>query len=368
MRFIDEYRDEKAAKTLSDRIRLETTRPWTLMEICGGQTHTIIKYGIDSLLPETIRLIHGPGCPVCVTPIEMIDKAIRIASRPEVILTSFGDMLRVPGSRSDLLSAKADGGAVRMVYSPLDAVEIARRNPDRQVVFFAVGFETTAPASAMAVWQAERFGILNFSILCAHVLVPPAMNALLSRDGNGIDGFLAAGHVCTVTGYEEYIPIAKRYRVPIVVTGFEPVDILQGIEMTVRQLEAGRTEVENQYARSVRKEGNPAAKRLLSEVFEATDRRWRGIGSIPLSGYRLRPDFREFDAERRFDLSGVRGEESTVCIAGEILQGMKRPGECPAFGTQCNPEHPLGAPMVSSEGACAAYYQYGRFASAEARD
>jgi hydrogenase expression/formation protein HypD len=367
MRFIDEYRDNQTAKKLSDRIRRETTRPWTLMEICGGQTHTIVKYGIESLLPDSIRLVHGPGCPVCVTPVEMIDKAVGIASRTDVIFTSFGDMLRVPGSRGDLLSVKADGGAVRMVYSPLDAVQIARRNPDRQVVFFAVGFETTAPASAMAVWQAERYGIMNFSILCAHVLVPPAMEAILSRRGNGIQGFLAAGHVCTVTGYEAYVPIAGRHGVPIVVTGFEPIDILQGIEMTVRQLEAGRAEVENQYTRSVKREGNHAARRLLSEVFEAADRRWRGIGTIPLSGYRLRPEFGEFDAERRFDLSGVASEESPLCIAGQILQGMKRPRECPAFGAQCNPEHPLGAPMVSSEGACAAYYQYGRYAAAETR-
>ena len=367
MRYIDEYRDEAAARRWAALIRKGTTRPWTLMEICGGQTHTIVKYGIESLLPEEITLVHGPGCPVCVTPIEMIDKAIRIASRSDVIFTSFGDMLRVPGSGKDLLTVKAEGGTVRMVYSPLDALKVARENPGKQVVFFAVGFETTAPASAMAVWQAERLGVGNFSILCSHVLVPPAMRALLSRDGTGVEGFLAAGHVCTVMGYEEYLPIAERFRVPIVVTGFEPVDILQGIEMTVRQLEAGRAEVENQYARCVRREGNRAARLLLSEVFEATDRRWRGIGTIPNSGYRLRPDFSEFDAEKRFDVEGIHSEESPLCISGMVLQGLKRPRECPAFGRECTPERPLGAPMVSSEGACAAYYQYGGLTAADLR-
>jgi len=361
MRFIDEYRDEAAARKYAEAIRRATTRSWTLMEICGGQTHTIVKFGIESLLPAEIELVHGPGCPVCVTPLEIIDKAIEIASRPDVIFCSFGDMLRVPGSCRDLLSVKAEGGNVRMVYSPLDSVKIAQQNPERKVVFFAVGFETTAPANAMAVWQAKRLGLKNFSILCSHVLVPPAMEALLSSRTNLVQGFLAAGHVCTVMGYEEYIPLAAKYNVPIVVTGFEPVDILQGILMTVRQLEEGRCEVENQYARSVRREGNVAAQRLMAEVFETTDRKWRGIGEIPGSGYRLRNDFADYDAERIFDVAGIVAQESPLCIAGLVLQGLKKPHACEAFGTKCTPEHPLGAPMVSSEGACAAYYHYGRF-------
>ncbi|MBI3596458.1 MAG: hydrogenase formation protein HypD [Nitrospirae bacterium] len=360
MRFVDEYRNEATARKYSERIRAIVTRPWTIMEICGGQTHTIVKYGIESLLPEEITLVHGPGCPVCVTPLEMIDKAIAIASRPDVILTSFGDMLRVPGSSKDLLTVKAEGGAVRMVYSPLDALKIAKQNPDKEVVFFAVGFETTAPANAMAVWQAKRLGLINFSILCSHVLVPPAMEALLSSEDHRVQGFLAAGHVCTVMGYEEYVPIAARYRVPIVVTGFEPVDILQGIAMTVQQLEAGRAEVQNQYARSVRREGNVLARQLLSEVFEPTDRAWRGIGEIPMSGYRLNRDYSAYDAETRFDVTGIEARESPLCIAGLVLQGLKKPHDCPAFGAQCTPEFPLGAPMVSSEGACAAYYHFGR--------
>jgi hydrogenase expression/formation protein HypD len=361
MRFIDEYRDAGAARKYADLIRKTTTRPWTLMEICGGQTHTIVKFGIESLLPKEITLVHGPGCPVCVTPLEIIDKAIIIASRPDVIFTSFGDMLRVPGSTKDLLTVKAEGGIVRMVYSPLDAVKIAEQNPGKKVVFFGVGFETTAPANAMSVWQAKRLGLKNFSILCSHVLVPPAMEALLSSPANLVQGFLAAGHVCTVMGFEEYFPIAAKYHVPIVVTGFEPVDILQGVYMTVKQLEEGREEVENQYARSVRREGNVPAQRLLAEVFDVTDRKWRGIGEIPRSGYRLKDEYADYDAEKIFDVGGITAEESPLCIAGLVLQGLKKPHECAAFGTQCTPERPLGAPMVSSEGACAAYYHYGRF-------
>jgi hydrogenase expression/formation protein HypD len=360
MRYIDEYRDREAAAKFAAMIRGITTRPWTLMEICGGQTHTIVKYGLESLLPKELTLVHGPGCPVCVTPLELIDKAIAIASRPDVIFTSFGDMLRVPGSSCDLLSVKAAGGNVRIVYSPLDAVMLAQQTPDRHVVFFAVGFETTAPPNAMAVTQAKRLGLKNFSILSSHVLVPPAMEALLSSPANLVQGFLAAGHVCTVMGYEEYIPIAARYHVPIVVTGFEPVDILQGIYMTVRQLEEGRSEVENQYVRSVRREGNIPARQLIREVFRTSNRKWRGIGEIPMSGYRLAPGYEDFDAERRFSVEGISAVESPLCIAGVVLQGLKKPHECPAFGKECTPERPLGAPMVSSEGACAAYYHYGR--------
>ena len=307
-----------------------------------------------------MTLVHGPGCPVCVTPLELIDRAIAIARRPEVIFTSFGDMLRVPGSQTDLLSVKAQGGDVRMVYSPLDAVKLAQAHPDRQVVFFAVGFETTAPGNAMAVWQAQQMGLTNFSILCSHVLVPPAMEAILGSPGNQVQGFLAAGHVCTVMGTGNTSRIAEKYRVPIVVTGFEPLDLLQGIYMTVRALEEGRWGVENQYTRVVTREGNRPAQKLLAEVFEVSDRQWRGIGPIPRSGYRLRPAYAAFDAEQRFGVGGVTAQESPLCIAGQILQGLKKPHECPAFGGQCTPEHPLGAPMVSSEGACAAYYSYGR--------
>ncbi|MEW6325300.1 MAG: hydrogenase formation protein HypD [Nitrospirota bacterium] len=360
MRFVDEYRDERLARHYAEKIRGAVSRPWTIMEICGGQTHTIVKYGIDALLPGSLTLVHGPGCPVCVTPLEMIDKAIALASHPDVILASFGDMLRVPGSRKDLLTVKAEGGSVRILYSPLDGVALAQRHPDKQVVFFAVGFETTAPATAMAVREARRLGLENFSILCSHVLVPPAIEALLSAETNRVQGFLAAGHVCTVMGYEDYLPLAERYRVPIVVTGFEPVDLLQGVWMAVRQLEAGRADVENQYARSVRREGNRPARQLLAEVFEPAARPWRGIGVIPRGGYRLRDDFAGYDAERRFALSDIAAQESPLCIAGQVLQGLKKPEECPAFGTSCTPERPLGAPMVSSEGACAAYYRYGR--------
>ncbi len=360
MRFVDEYRNEADARKFLHAIARTVTQPWTIMEICGGQTHTLIKSGIDRLLPEAITLVHGPGCPVCVTPLEMIDRAIVIARRPEVIFTSFGDMLRVPGSTTDLLSVKAGGGDVRIVYSPLDAVKLAQKHPDRQVVFFAVGFETTAPANAMAVWQASQLGLANFAILCSHVLVPPAMAAILGSPSNLVQGFLAAGHVCAIMGYEEYEPLAAKYHVPIVVTGFEPLDLLQGISMTVSALEAGRYGVENQYVRAVRREGNVPAQRLVNQVFQVTDRAWRGIGTIPQSGYRLRPEFAAFDAEQRFQVGGVTAQESPLCIAGQILQGLKKPHQCPAFGTLCTPEHPLGAPMVSAEGACAAYYQYGR--------
>ena len=360
MRFIDEYRDGATARRYAEEIKRIATRSWTLMEICGGQTHSIVKSGIESLLPANLRLVHGPGCPVCVTPLEIIDKAIAIAERRDVIFASFGDMLRVPGSRSDLLAVKAEGGDVRMVYSPLDALNIAKQNPDKKVVFFAVGFETTAPANAMAVKEAKRRHISNFSILSSHVLVPPAVAAILSSSTNRVQGLLAAGHVCTVMGYEEYIPLAHRYRVPIVVTGFEPVDILQGMYMTVMQLEEGRYEVENQYSRFVRKEGNPAALSLLKEVFTVTDRKWRGIGEIAASGFGLAAEYEDFDAEKIFGVESVEVQESNECIAGEVLRGIKRPHECSAFGNACKPEHPLGAPMVSSEGACAAYYHYGR--------
>lgn len=358
MKFIDEYRDAQAARRLAAALARVTTRPWTIMEVCGGQTHAIVKFGVDELLPAGITLVHGPGCPVCVTPVELIDKAVEIAGIPGVAFCSFGDMLRVPGTNGDLLAAKARGGDVRVVYSPLDALALARTHPDRQVVFFAVGFETTAPANAAAVHQARREGLTNFSLLVAHVLVPPAMEAILAAPSNRVQGFLAAGHVCTVMGYEEYAPLAARYHVPIVVTGFEPVDILQGVYMCVRQLEAGRAEVENQYARSVRPAGNEPARRLIAEVFQVVPRRWRGIGEIPGSGWGLRPAYAAFDAEERFGLAGYTVEESSECRSGEVLRGVLRPNECAAFGVRCTPERPLGAPMVSSEGACAAYYRY----------
>jgi hydrogenase expression/formation protein HypD len=357
---VDEYRQEAAVRGVLGAMSRAVTRPWTVMEICGGQTHTLLRSGIDRMIPDRVSVVHGPGCPVCVTPLEQIDRAIAIAKRPETIFTSFGDMLRVPGSGTDLLSVKANGGDVRIVYSPLDAVKIAQAHPGREVVFFAVGFETTAPANAMAVWQAARLGLTNFSIVSSHVLVPPAMEAILGSPDNRIQGFLAAGHVCTVMGYEEYEPIAAKYRVPIVVTGFEPLDLAQGLHMTIAALEEGRHGVQNQYTRSVRREGNLPARRLVGEVFEVCDRPWRGIGVIPASGYRLRPAYAAFDAERRFDVGNVTAVESPLCIAGEILQGVKRPSQCSAFGNRCTPERPLGAPMVSSEGACAAYYRYGR--------
>jgi len=360
VRFVDEYRDAAAAAKLLAALRDTVRQPWTLMEICGGQTHTLIKSGIDRMLPDDVQLVHGPGCPVCVTPVEMIDRAVAIARRPEVLFTSFGDMLRVPGSESDLLTVKSAGGDVRMVYSPLDAVALAERNPDRQVVFFAVGFETTAPANAMAVWRARELGLDNFSILCSHVLVPPAMDAILSSPTNRVQAFLAAGHVCAVMGYHEYEPLAERHRVPIVVTGFEPIDLLQGILMAVSALEEGRWGVENQYVRSVTRAGLAPAQERIAEVFEIADRPWRGIGEIPASGLRLRAAFAHFDAERRFDVGGIHAAEAADCAAGEVLQGLLKPHECPAFGRRCTPEHPLGAPMVSSEGACAAYFAYGR--------
>lgn len=360
MRYIDEYRDAEAAQRYARAIARITTRPWTIMEVCGGQTHAIVKFGVDELLPDKITLVHGPGCPVCVTPVELIDKAIALASRPDVIFCSFGDMLRVPGTDRDLLTVKANGGDVRIVYSPLDALKIAEENPTKQVVFFAVGFETTAPANAMAVYQAAKRNMKNFSLLVSHVLVPPAIEAILSSPNNRVQGFLAAGHVCTVMGYTEYEPIARKYRVPIVVTGFEPLDILQGIYMCIKQLEEGRAEVENQYTRSVRREGNLPAQQLIREVFRVVPRKWRGVGEIPQSGLGLAEKYAEFDAERRFGLADHTVEESSECRSGLVLQGVMKPHECPAFGTRCTPEHPLGATMVSSEGACAAYYRYRR--------
>jgi hydrogenase expression/formation protein HypD len=360
MKYVDEYRDEAAARRLFEAIRRRVTRPWTMMEVCGGQTHTLVKFGIDRMLPDEITLVHGPGCPVCVTPLELIDRAVALARRPDVIFTSFGDMLRVPGSESDLLGVKAQGGDVRIVYSPLDAVRIAEQNPDREVVFFAVGFETTAPANAMAVHQAHLKGIRNFSILCSHVLVPPAMEALLSAPDNRVQGFLAAGHVCAVMGYTEYEPIAERYRIPIVVTGFEPLDLLQGILMTAEMLEEGRWGVENQYTRAVQRDGNQPAQSLVEQVFQVTDRQWRGIGGIPRSGLGLREQYAAHDAAARFGVGTLTAEESSECISGQIMRGLNKPEDCALFGRRCTPEHPVGAPMVSSEGACAAYYLYRR--------
>jgi hydrogenase expression/formation protein HypD len=358
VKYVDEYRSEAHARGLIDAIRQHATRRWAVMEICGGQTHTLMRSGIDALLADRLELVHGPGCPVCVTPLEMIDRAIAIARRPGVIFTSFGDMLRVPGSETDLLAVKAHGGDVRIVYSPLDALRLAQRHPDREVVFFAVGFETTAPANAMAVHHARQLGVGNFSVLVSHVLVPPAMEAILAAPHNRVQGFLAAGHVCAVAGYEDYFAIAERYGVPIVVTGFEPLDLLQGLLMLVRMLESGRVAVENQYSRVVRPEGNRPARAVIDEVFAITDRKWRGIGSIPLSGLALREAYAEFDAERRFGVESIAADEPAECMAGAVLQGLLRPPDCPAFGTRCTPERPLGAPMVSTEGACAAYYQY----------
>jgi hydrogenase expression/formation protein HypD len=362
VKYVDEYRDPHIARALADRIASKVTRPWVLMEVCGGQTHTLMRYGIDELIPPEVELVHGPGCPVCVTPLEMVDRAIRIASLPGVVFTSYGDMLRVPGSASDLFQAKANGAEVRVVYSPMDAVGIARACPDRQVVFFGVGFETTAPANAMAVWQARREGLRNFSMLVSHVLVPPAMRLILNSPSNRVQGFIAPGHVCTVMGYSEYEELANEFRVPIVVGGFEPVDLLEAIHMLVSQLEEGRAEIENQYVRSVSYEGNLAARNIMREVFEVTDRKWRGIGSIQGSGYRLRDDYAAFDAERIFHLEDVTAEEPRECISALVLQGLSKPVDCPAFGTRCTPMMPLGAPMVSAEGACAAYYQYRRHA------
>ncbi|MCU0783142.1 MAG: hydrogenase formation protein HypD [Verrucomicrobia bacterium] len=360
MKYLDEYRDGELAQHFAREIHRITTRPWNIMEVCGGQTHAIVKFGIDELLPKHITLIHGPGCPVCVTSLEIIDKALEIAARPDVIFTSFGDMLRVPGSTMDLLSVKGRGGDVRMVYSPLDAVKLAEQTPAKEVVFFGVGFETTAPATAMAVYQAAQKGLKNFSLLISHVLVPPAIEALMSSPNCRVQGFLAAGHVCSVMGYEEYFPLAKKYRVPIVVTGFEPLDILQGVLMVVQQLESGRAEVENPYARAVRREGNQPAQDLMRKVFKVVHRKWRGLGEIPHSGLGLAEAYAAFDAEKKFGLADHHVEEPKECMAGLVLQGLKKPHECPAFGTRCTPEHPLGATMVSSEGACAAYYRYRR--------
>jgi len=360
VKYVDEYRSSDAVQRCADAIRRATTRPWNIMEVCGGQTHAIVRFGLDEILPREITLIHGPGCPVCVTPIEIIDKAIAIASHPEVIFCSFGDMLRVPGSHRDLLAVKSAGGDVRIVYSPMDAVALARREPQRQVVFFAIGFETTAPANVMAVLQAERLGLENFSVLVSHVLVPPAICAVLDSPQNLVQGFLAAGHVCAVMGVEEYRPIAAKYRTPIVVTGFEPLDILQGVHACVKQLEHGRAEVENQYARVVRDEGNVAALAQIRKVLQTVPRKWRGIGEIPDSGWALREQYARFDADRRFAVEGIVAEEPAECIAGAVLQGHRKPFDCPAFGIRCNPDNPLGAPMVSAEGACAAYYRYRR--------
>ena len=360
MKLREAYRDPEAARRLASAIARTVTRPWTLMEVCGGQTHAIVRYGLDRLLPDRIALVHGPGCPVCVTPVEYIDKAIEICARPGVTLCSFGDMLRVPGTGGDLLAAKARGGDVRVVYSPLDALSLARAEPGRHVVFFAVGFETTAPANAMAVYRARREGIANFSMLISHVLVPPAMRALLEAPTNRVQGFLAAGHVCTVMGYDEYEPIAAQYGVPIVVTGFEPLDILEGVLLCVRQLEAGRSEVENQYTRSVRREGNRPAQDIIRTVFKVVPRFWRGIGEIAASGFGLADDYRAFDAERRFGPVQTAAEVAAECISGLVLRGERKPSECPAFGIRCTPDRPLGVTMVSGEGACAAYYRYRR--------
>jgi hydrogenase expression/formation protein HypD len=364
MRFLDEYRDGATVAKLVRAIEARVTRPWTIMEVCGGQTHTIVKYGIDEVLPSAIELVHGPGCPVCVTPLEVLDKAHAIASRRDVIFCSFGDMLRVPGSRGDLLQLKSQGADVRIVYSPLDAVQIAATNPLRQVVFFAIGFETTGPAHAIAITMAARRGLSNFSALISHVLVPPAIAAILEAPDNRVQAFLGPGHVCTVVGYDEYEPLVARYRVPIVVTGFEPVDMLEGILRTVEQLEAGEARLENQYGRVVTRTGNPAAIALLREVFDVCDRKWRGVGAIPASGWRLRDAYRHFDAEQRFDVAAIETSESSVCISGAILRGQKKPHDCPAFGSTCTPDTPLGATMVSAEGACAAYFAYGRLKSA----
>jgi hydrogenase expression/formation protein HypD len=360
MKYVDEYRDEKDAQKLLSAIRRRATKPWTLMEICGGQTHTLMRSGIDRMLPDNVTLVHGPGCPVCVTPLEMIDRAIAIARLPNVIFTSFGDMLRVPGSDMDLLSVKAAGGDVRIVYSPLDAVKLAQKNPEREVVFFAVGFETTAPANAMAVHYAKQMGVSNFSMLVSHVLVPPAMEAILGSPDNQVQAFLAAGHVCAVMGYWEYEPLALKYKAPIVVTGFEPLDLLHGILIAIDMLEDGKIGVANQYVRAVSREGNEPAQDLVGRVFGVSDRKWRGIGEIPRSGLVLTPEYAEYDAEAKYAVGGVAAEEPPECIAGVILQGLKKPHDCAMFGTRCTPERPMGAPMVSTEGACAAYYHYGR--------
>jgi len=360
MKYLDEFNDPELAKRLLDDIHATVKQPWAIMEVCGGQTHSIIRHGIDQLIPDQVEMIHGPGCPVCVTPLELIDKALEIAARPEVIFCSFGDMLRVPGSGRDLFRVKSEGGDIRVVYSPLDALKLARENPDREVVFFGIGFETTAPPNAMAVFQAKRLGVPNFSMLVSHVRVPPAIDAIMQSPACRVQAFLAAGHVCSVMGTQEYPPLVERYSVPIVVTGFEPLDILEGIRHTVHQLERGESYLDNAYARAVPPEGNLAARKLLSEVFTVTDRGWRGIGVIPDSGWRLSETYRDFDAEYRFQVGDIHTDESAVCRSGEVLQGLIKPHECAAFGTQCTPRNPLGATMVSSEGACAAYYLYRR--------
>jgi hydrogenase expression/formation protein HypD len=366
VKYLDEFRDPQLAQKLLDDIRRTVTRPWTMMEVCGGQTHSIIRNGIDQLLPDSIELIHGPGCPVCVTPLEMIDKALAIAAQPNVIFCSFGDMLRVPGSAKDLFRIKSEGGDVRIVYSPLDAVNLARQNPDKEVVFFGIGFETTAPANAMAVFLAKQQGLTNFSMLVSHVLVPPAIEAILQSSTNRVQAFLAAGHVCSVMGYWQYEPLAARYQTPIVVTGFEPLDVLEGIRRTVQQLEDGRYEVENAYSRAVQREGNTTAQKMLADVFVISDQTWRGIGLIPNSGWQFSPAYHAYDATIRFDVGDIHTQESPLCRSGEVLQGLIKPNECGAFGNECTPRNPLGATMVSSEGACAAYYQYGRFISLDA--
>jgi hydrogenase expression/formation protein HypD len=360
MKYLDEYRDARIARALAAEIRRRSSRPWVLMEICGGQTHTLMRYGIDELLGDSVDLVHGPGCPVCVTPLETIDRAIALARRPEVTLVSYGDMLRVPGSDTDLFHVKAEGGDVRIVYSPTDAVNLARSFPDRKVVFFAIGFETTAPAHAMAVLQAERLGLKNFSLLVSHVLVPPAIRTLLRHPKNRVQGFIAPGHVCTVVGCHEYEDLVREFRVPIVVGGFEPIDLLEAIRMLVVQLEESRAELENQYVRSVQYDGNRPAQEAVARVFTIADRKWRGIGPIAGSGLFLKPNYAAFDAERLFDLADICAQEPAECISAEVLLGHKKPTDCTAFGTRCTPEKPLGAPMVSSEGACAAYYQYRR--------
>jgi hydrogenase expression/formation protein HypD len=367
MRYVDEYRDEGIARALAARLVKQTTRSWVLMEVCGGQTHTIMRYGLDQLIPPRVQLVHGPGCPVCVTPLETMDKAIVLASRPEVTFVTYGDMLRVPGSHSDLIHVRAAGGDVRVVYSPMEAVKLARDHPDRRVVFFAIGFETTAPANAMAVWQAHREGLKNFYALVSHVLIPPAIRLLLESPRNRVQGFIAPGHVCTVMGSREYEALSREFRIPFVVGGFEPTDLLEAIAMLVEQLESGRAEVENQYARSVTREGNPAARRQMHEVFEVCDRKWRGIGPIPRSGLRLRSTFSEHDAETVFGLERFDAQEPAECISAEVLQGLKVPTECPAFARRCTPLNPLGALMVSTEGACAAYYRYRRPAGLDGR-
>lgn len=367
MRYLTEYRDGEIAKRLADEIARLVTRSWAIMEVCGGQTHSIIRNGIDQILPDEIEMIHGPGCPVCVTPLEVIDKALAIASQPNVIFCSYGDMLRVPGSKDDLFRIKGAGGDVRIVYSPLDAVKIARENPDREVVFLAIGFETTAPANAMAVKVAKQQRIENFSALISHVLVPPAIEAIMNSPGNRVNGFLAAGHVCCVTGYETYPALCQCYHIPIVITGFEPLDLLEGIRRTVKQLEAGEAIVENAYSRVVSERGNLAARAVIDEVFDVTDRAWRGIGVIPNSGWKLSEAYRDFDAEIRFTVEDIRTCESKLCRAGEVLKGAIKPNQCAAFGHECTPRNPLGATMVSNEGACAAYYNYGRFVQLEAK-